>query len=242
MRDGTLLRGEVLARWQEFVGTGELLRALQARVGRMRDRVTAAFTGRPRPARGDRGARVERGAAGPRGRGAGRGADREVLAGQPGRRGPAASRPRRAGSTARPELARRLERTVRDWQARRPQPGPPGRRVPPYGRPDGAFGVNGTGLVVMIAVFASTAFIPTGAEVGIAGGTTVAVPEGARGALRRPGRPASWPTRPGRPDRAGRRPARRRGGPVRRPARRRATDPRDAEALERAAAAVEEAR
>ena len=33
IRDGTLLRGEVLARWQEFVGTGELLRTLQARVG-----------------------------------------------------------------------------------------------------------------------------------------------------------------------------------------------------------------
>ena len=33
MRDGSLLRGEVLARWQEFVGTGELLRSLQARVG-----------------------------------------------------------------------------------------------------------------------------------------------------------------------------------------------------------------
>jgi hypothetical protein len=29
--DGTLLRGEVLARWQEFVGTGELLQALETR-------------------------------------------------------------------------------------------------------------------------------------------------------------------------------------------------------------------
>ena len=36
-----------------------------------------------------------------------------------------------------------------------------------------AYGVNATGLIVMIAVFASTAFIPTGAEVGVAGGTTV---------------------------------------------------------------------
>ena len=31
--DGTLLRGEVLARWQEFVGTGELLKSLETRVG-----------------------------------------------------------------------------------------------------------------------------------------------------------------------------------------------------------------
>ncbi len=30
--DGTLLRGEVLARWQEFVGTGELLRGLETKV------------------------------------------------------------------------------------------------------------------------------------------------------------------------------------------------------------------
>jgi energy-coupling factor transporter ATP-binding protein EcfA2 len=38
--DGSLMRGEVLARWQEFAGTGELLRALQARraVGRPRRR------------------------------------------------------------------------------------------------------------------------------------------------------------------------------------------------------------
>ena len=31
--DGRLLRGEVLARWQEFVGTGEFLRTLETRVG-----------------------------------------------------------------------------------------------------------------------------------------------------------------------------------------------------------------
>jgi hypothetical protein len=33
-RNGSLLRGEVLARWQDFAGTGELLRTLQARRGR----------------------------------------------------------------------------------------------------------------------------------------------------------------------------------------------------------------
>src|SRR4051794_25567356 len=38
VRGGTLLRGEVLARWQEFVGTGEWMRALQGRVSRVRDR------------------------------------------------------------------------------------------------------------------------------------------------------------------------------------------------------------
>src|SRR4029450_12415779 len=38
----------------------------------------------------------------------------------------------------------------------------------------GAYAVNGVGLTVMIAVFTSTAFIPTGAEVAVGAGTTIA--------------------------------------------------------------------
>ena len=45
--DGTLLRGEVLARWQEFVGTGELLRSLETRVGWLRDRIGNTIKGKP---------------------------------------------------------------------------------------------------------------------------------------------------------------------------------------------------
>jgi hypothetical protein len=37
-----------------------------------------------------------------------------------------------------------------------------------------AYVINGTGLIVMISVFAATSFIPTGLEVAVAGGTTVA--------------------------------------------------------------------
>ena len=48
--DGTLLRGEVLARWQEFVGTGELLRGLETKVGWLRDRVVNAIKGKPQQA------------------------------------------------------------------------------------------------------------------------------------------------------------------------------------------------
>ncbi|MCU1631374.1 MAG: transporter [Micrococcaceae bacterium] len=48
--DGRLLRGEVLARWQDFVGTGEFMRGLETRIGWARDRVSAFFTGRPAPA------------------------------------------------------------------------------------------------------------------------------------------------------------------------------------------------
>ncbi len=50
LSDGTLLRGEVLARWQEFVGTGELFASLQAGVGRVRDRLVAAVRRRNPPA------------------------------------------------------------------------------------------------------------------------------------------------------------------------------------------------
>ena len=45
MTDGSLLRGEVLARWQEFVGTGEFFRQVESTIGRWRDRVTAALKG-----------------------------------------------------------------------------------------------------------------------------------------------------------------------------------------------------
>lgn len=48
-KDGSLLRDEVLARWQDFVGTGEFFRSVEARVGRLRDRLGSALRGRPAP-------------------------------------------------------------------------------------------------------------------------------------------------------------------------------------------------
>jgi len=48
--DGTLLRGEVLARWQEFVGSGEFLHGLESKVSRIRDRVSNAVKGQPQQA------------------------------------------------------------------------------------------------------------------------------------------------------------------------------------------------
>lgn len=46
--DGTLLRGEVLARWQEIVGTGEWMKKLESGVSRVRDRVVGWFRGSDR--------------------------------------------------------------------------------------------------------------------------------------------------------------------------------------------------
>jgi len=173
VRDGTLLRGEVLARWQELVGTGEFMRGLQARIGRLRDRVVAAVTGRPGPVDQLQGAlesglvTLIRGAA----------ADAAEQAAGAWRSHPAGARlltlaP--ALGRASDDLTDRTERTVRDWQ----------REVLEMVRAEagnkafvaraGAYAVNVLGLVVMIAVFTATAFIPTGAEIAVAGGTTIA--------------------------------------------------------------------
>ena len=48
--DGTLHRGEVAARWREFVGTGELARSLDTRVSGIRDRLVNAIKGKPQQA------------------------------------------------------------------------------------------------------------------------------------------------------------------------------------------------
>ncbi|MDR1431815.1 MAG: ABC transporter [Propionibacteriaceae bacterium] len=43
--NGTMLRGEVLARWHDFVGTGQFFRAVEQKIGSLRDRITAFFSG-----------------------------------------------------------------------------------------------------------------------------------------------------------------------------------------------------
>ena len=172
VRDGSLLRGEVLARWQELVGTGEFMRGLQARVARLRDRVVATVTGRPAPAErlqtalesglvtlvhGAAAEAAEEAASAWRARPGGA----DLLAGE---------------SLERPSsgLTEQLERVVRDWQRDVLElvRAEAGNRA--FAARVGAYAVNALGLVVMIAVFTATAFIPTGAEVAVAGGTTIA--------------------------------------------------------------------
>ncbi len=180
IRDGSLLRGEVLARWQEFVGTGELMRTLHTRVGRIRDQVVAALTGRPDPPRplqnaltsglvalvqGEATEAGDRAYAAWRAHPAGAG----VLAGALAGRGST-----QAFQPTDPDLGDRVEAMARDWQRAvlelvRTQAGDR-KRIAQIS----AYAVNATGLLVMIGVFASTAFIPTGLEVAVAGGTTMA--------------------------------------------------------------------
>ena len=171
LKDGRLLRGEVLARWQEFVGTGELFRSLEARIGRIRDRVTAAVTGRPAPSTQLKNAIESQLATLLRGVAADA-AEHAYTGWQSHPAGAALLEPALARPT--PDLPERADRLVRDWQ----------RGVLDLVRHEGrdkrfvartaAYAVNATGLAVMIAVFASTAFIPTGLEIGTAAGTTLA--------------------------------------------------------------------
>jgi hypothetical protein len=173
MRDGSLLRGEVLARWQEFVGTGELLRTLQDRVGRLRDKLTAALSGRPQPG-SELTAALESGVALLVNAATDRAAERAATSWRTSAAGTALLRSTDARlDRSTPNLRDGVERVVRDWQG----------AVLDLVRREGAarrttarvaaYGVNATGLIVMVAVFASTAFIPTGAEIGVAGGTTL---------------------------------------------------------------------
>ncbi|MDM7832612.1 GTPase family protein [Cellulomonas edaphi] len=168
--DGTLLRGEVLARWQDFVGTGEFFRAIEQRVGRARDAVVGFFRGKPAQAPDVEKAiahgleavildaideATERTFEAWRGDPAGAG----LLDGLDLSRGSGATR------TA-------VAEQIRQWQG----------DVLELVREQGAdkrgtaralsFGLNGLGVSLMVLVFASTGGL-TGIEVGIAGGTAV---------------------------------------------------------------------
>jgi len=171
VRSGTLLRGEVLARWQEFVGTGEWMRALQGQVSRLRDRMVSAVTGRPTPADDLQGAlenSVERLLRAE----ADRAAERTVTAWRSLPAGAAllAGEDRELEQVS-PDFPEAAAAQVRDWQG----------AVLDLVRSQGAdkrsrarilsWGVNGAGAVVMVAVFAQTGGL-TGGEIAVAGGTT----------------------------------------------------------------------
>jgi len=170
LRDGTLLRGEVLARWQEFVGTGELVRTLEARIGRTRDRVIAAVSGRSVPGKELRRA-LEAGLVALVQAAAAEGAEQAYAGWQAHPSGAALLRP----DLARPsgDLAQRAERLVRDWQHAVSDlvSAEAAHQHSPAG--GGAYAVSATCLLVMVGMFTSTASIPAGLDVTVAGGATV---------------------------------------------------------------------
>jgi hypothetical protein len=171
MTDGTLLRGEVLARWQEFVGTGEFFRQVETTIGRWRDRLASAVKGAPPPSK-NLGEALQTGVAAlvtAHGESAISETARDwrrlaggesLLASHPGM------------SSASQGFRAEVDRLVRDWQGEifemvRTEGG--NRRT---NARVAAYGVNGIGLFLMLVTFAHTGGL-TGAEVGIAGGTSV---------------------------------------------------------------------
>ncbi|WP_198412431.1 P-loop NTPase family protein [Nocardioides mangrovicus] len=170
--DGTLLRGEVLARWQEFVGTGEFFKGLEAKVGWLRDRLGNAVRGKPQQA-GRVSVAVESGLHTLILENAEDAAERAANAwhGVPAGRRLLEDGGQDLGRASR-DFRGRADRAVRDWQ----------QGVMDLVRSEGAgkrttarflaYGVNGLGVALMVVVFASTAGL-TGAEVGIAGGSAL---------------------------------------------------------------------
>ena len=169
LSDGTLLRGEVLARWQEFVGTGEFFRGLESAIGRLRDRVAAALRGRTAPAE-PLGRALQSGVHSLVRAQAEEAAERAALRWR-ARPSGGALLAEAADVTRTPaDLDDRIERAVRNWQG----------YVLDLVRQEGqgrrtqarvlSFGVNGVGVVLMLVVFAGTGGL-TGGEVVIAGGS-----------------------------------------------------------------------
>lgn len=171
MTDGRLLRGEVLARWQEFVGTGEFFRQVESTIGKWRDRLQSAVTGSARPPE-HLGEALQSGVAAlitAHGEGAIAETNRSWRR-LPGGEGALENIP--AGSQESAALKSEVEAVVRQWQGEifdmvRTEGG--NRRT---NARVAAYGVNGIGLFLMLVTFAHTGGL-TGAEVGIAGGTSV---------------------------------------------------------------------
>ncbi|MGW6006989.1 dynamin family protein [Oerskovia enterophila] len=168
--DGTMLRGEVLSRWQDFVGTGEFFRAVEQKVGSVRDAVSGFFRGKGRKV-----PEVEEAIT--------HGLESVVLdaAEEAAERSYRAWRADPSGaalldgldlSRASGTLRTRVAEEIRGWQAdvlalvseQAAAKRGTARAL--------SFGLNGLGVSLMVLVFASTGGI-TGAEIGIAGGTAV---------------------------------------------------------------------
>lgn len=170
--DGTLLRGEVLARWHDFVGTGEFFRAMEQKIGWLRDRIWAAIKGQPKGANEVQVA-VESGL--------------EALLREEGEkaaeRAEAAWRANPAGRVMLDKAGSDLRRVSEDYPARaaraiRAWQGDVMDIVSTEGAGKrtkarvAAFGVNGVGVALMLVAFAHTGGL-VGAEVGVAGGTAL---------------------------------------------------------------------
>ena len=170
--DGTLLRGEVLARWQDFVGTGEFMRAVEQKIGWLRDKIWSTLKGEP-PQANEVKLAVESGLEAlvrEEGDAAAERAEASWAANAAGRQVLQSAREDLSHSS--PDFPGAVSRAIRDWQGDVldivSEVGQSKRNTARYL----ALGVNGLGVALMVVVFSQTGGI-TGAEVGVAGGTAL---------------------------------------------------------------------
>lgn len=172
LSDGTLLRGEVLARWQEFVGTGEFFRNLESAIGRFRDRMVSVFTNRPAPAE-PLGEALHSSVAALVIAQAEDAVDDAVQRWRATDAGKAIIRENSDITKLSADFDARIERVIRDWQG----------YVFDLVREEGqgrrtqarimSLGVNAVGITLMLVSFAHTGGMLIAPEVGIAGGTAL---------------------------------------------------------------------
>lgn len=168
--DGTLLKGEVLSRWHDFVGASDISRKLDQTVGRLRDRITQFFRGAS--SQGDDVALAagsglealvveECAAAAERAANAWaiNPAGRRILAEHPDL------------STLSPDFTQHVGQAIRDWQADVLEVVEAEGKSKRNSARLAAFGVNGAGAALMLVIFASTGGL-TGLEGGVALGTS----------------------------------------------------------------------
>lgn len=170
LSDGRLLRGEVLARWQDFIGTGELVRRVEARLGQWRGRLTSR---RDRVAPTDQiGQALHSGVQALALAEVEAAAQHAIARWQqsPSGQSLVARFPELAEPT--PGLEDRVDELVQHWQegllnlvTNQGQDRRAAARVV-------TFGVSGTGVLLMLVTFGLTGGRATGVEDGIAGGTS----------------------------------------------------------------------
>ncbi|MGI9086013.1 MAG: ABC transporter [Aeromicrobium sp.] len=163
--DGTLVSGEVLAEWQEFVGTGEMVRSVEERVTRIRERIVEGVTGK-RTRSTEVAEAVEAGLQPLVVGYAESAAEAVTRAWGSDDAGRAMLASTRGLDRASHELRTRAERVIRDWQA----------EVLETVRVEGsdkrmtakflAFGVNGVGATLMVVVLEHAAGRGGASEVG----------------------------------------------------------------------------
>jgi energy-coupling factor transporter ATP-binding protein EcfA2 len=170
-QNGALMRGEVLARWQDFVGTSDLFRKVDSWFSRTRDKATAWLTGKPSPVV-EVETQIETGL-------------QAVIVDQAGRAAAAAWADLERTASGRsiaeqhptlaaesPELRQATTTMIREWQGALMQlihDNAGNKRIRARVL---SLGLNVVTVALMVVVFASTGGL-TGGEIAIAGGSAV---------------------------------------------------------------------